>query len=46
VNDNAINASTTNNVVQINAGSPDWNLNQLIAGNGAGDVRIHRTARR
>ncbi|HYG22688.1 MAG TPA: autotransporter-associated beta strand repeat-containing protein [Verrucomicrobiae bacterium] len=38
-NDNAINASGINNVVQINGGDPDWTVNDLSAGgatNGAG----------
>lgn len=35
--DNAINDNTTNNVVEINIGDPDWMVNQILAGNGAGD---------
>jgi autotransporter-associated beta strand protein len=34
--DNAINDHGTNNVVQINVGDPDWTVNQIRAGNGAG----------
>ena len=34
--DNAINDNGTNNVVQINVGDPDWTVNQIRAGNGAG----------
>src|ERR1035437_10072671 len=34
--DNAINDNGTNNVVQINVGNPDWTVNQIRAGNGAG----------
>jgi fibronectin-binding autotransporter adhesin len=36
-NDNAINDHGSNNVVQISAGNPDWTVNQIRAGNGAGD---------
>ncbi len=32
--DKAINNNTTNNVVQINSGDPDWSVNQIIAGHG------------
>jgi len=35
-NDNAINDNGTNNKVQINVGNPDWTVNQIRAGNGAG----------
>jgi autotransporter-associated beta strand protein len=35
--DNAINDNGTNNVVQINVGDPDWTVNDIRAGNGAGD---------
>ena len=34
--DNAINDNTTNNVVQINVGDPDWTVNQIRAGNSSG----------
>src|SRR5215469_15351128 len=34
--DNAINDNGTNNAVRVSAGNPDWNLNQIRAGNGAG----------
>lgn len=37
VNDNAINDNSTNNAVQISVGNPDWLVNQIRAGNGAGD---------
>lgn len=36
-NDNAINDSGTNNVVQINSGNPDWAVNQILAGDATGD---------
>lgn len=36
-NDNAINDNGTNNVVRISAGNPDWTVNQIRAGNGAGN---------
>ena len=35
--DTAINDNGSNNVVQINIGDPDWALNQIKAGSGAGD---------
>ncbi len=35
--DNAINDSGSNNIVRIRAGNPDWTVNQIRAGNGAGD---------
>ena len=34
---NAINDNSSNNVVQINFGDPDWSVNQILAGDGAGD---------
>jgi autotransporter-associated beta strand protein len=34
--DAAINDNTTNNVVQINAGDPDWSVSEIVAGDGAG----------
>jgi len=36
-NDTAINDSGSNNVVRIRVGNPDWTVNQIRAGNGAGD---------
>jgi len=35
--DSAINDNGTNNAVRISAGNPDWAVNQIRAGNGAGD---------
>ncbi len=35
--DNAINDTTTNNLVQINVGDPDWTVGQIRAGNSAGN---------
>src|SRR5262245_47599601 len=35
--DNAINDNGSNNVVQINAGDPDWTLNGIRAGNSTGN---------
>src|SRR5580692_9616244 len=35
--DNAINDNTTNNVVQINAGDPNWTVNDIRAGNATGN---------
>ncbi len=34
---NAVNNSGSNNVVQINVGNPNWTVNQIKAGNSAGD---------
>jgi autotransporter-associated beta strand protein len=35
--DSAINDNGSNNVVQINIGDPDWDISQIVAGDGAGD---------
>lgn len=35
--DSAINDTGTNNAVRISVGNPDWAVNQIRAGNGAGD---------
>ncbi|HWD92603.1 MAG TPA: autotransporter-associated beta strand repeat-containing protein [Verrucomicrobiae bacterium] len=35
--DSAINDHGLNNAVQISVGNPDWNVNQIRAGNGSGD---------
>lgn len=35
--DNAINDNGTNNVVRINTGNPNWTVNDIRAGNGAGN---------
>jgi autotransporter-associated beta strand protein len=35
--DSAINDNGTNNAVRISVGNPDWAVNQIRAGNGAGD---------
>ena len=35
--DSAINDHGSNNAVQISVGNPDWSVNQIRAGNGAGD---------
>ncbi len=35
--DSAINDNSSNSVVQINLGNPDWSVNQILAGDGAGD---------
>jgi autotransporter-associated beta strand protein len=35
--DTAINDSGSNNVVRVRVGNPDWAVNQIRAGNGAGD---------
>ena len=43
VNDNAINDNSSNNVVQISAGNPDWSVNQIRAGSGAGDGAFLQT---
>lgn len=43
VNDNAINDNGSNNVVQIRAGNPDWGVNQIRAGSGAGDGAFLQT---
>src|SRR5690349_13900056 len=43
VNDNAINDNGSNNTVQIRAGNPDWSVNQIRAGNGAGDGAFLQT---
>jgi autotransporter-associated beta strand protein len=43
MNDNAINDNGSNNVVQIRAGNPDWTVNQIEAGTGAGDGAFTQT---
>src|SRR5437016_657441 len=35
--DNAINDNGSNNAAQVNVGNPDWTVNQIRAGNGAGN---------
>jgi len=42
--DNAINDNTSNNVVLINPGDPNWTVNQLRAGNGLGDGAFMQNA--
>ncbi|MEY2428085.1 MAG: hypothetical protein QOJ40_970, partial [Verrucomicrobiota bacterium] len=42
--DNAINDNGSNNAVQINAGNPDWTVNQIRAGNGAGNGAFEQNA--